>query len=355
MNNLKKINQILLFILIVFVMLSFGASFLIPFIFGIFFASLMTPFSNILEKIKINRIFSSLISTVVIFIVVGGILYIFIYQMTLFMSDISDVRNEIQTFIQDIQDQIRSLTNLSLEEQKNIWKNRSDNILIAAESALTSFLGNILNTTAGFLLVLVYVFLLLYYRDKFTETILRFANNEKKDETEAVLNKTGKVVYHYLWGRAKVMSILAIMYYITFLIFDIPYAGLLTISGALVTIIPYLGPFISGVLPVLFSIIYLQNLQIILLFTLIIFIEQMIESYVLEPLIIGSEVKINPLIVIVAITLGGMIWGLAGMILFVPLFAIIKIISMHTHGLEPLGYFFAPSKQSVSDELDNDL
>lgn len=345
MKNLKKINQILLFILIIFILFYFGSSFLIPFIFGIFFASLMTPFSNILENFKINRIFSSLISTLVIFIIVGGILYIFIYQMSMFVSDLSAIIDKIQSIFQNIQNQITSLTDLSLEEQRNIWQNRSDNILHTIESGLTRFLGNILNTTAGFLLALVYMYLLLYYRNKFSETLLRYVNKKKEEETKYVLDKTSKVVYHYLWGRAKVMSILGIMYYITFLIFDIPYAGLLTVFGALVTIIPYLGPFISGILPVLFSIIYLQSFQTILLFAIIILIEQIIESYVLEPLIIGSEVKINPLIVIIAITIGGMIWGLAGMILFVPIFAVIKIISNHTPGLEPIGYFFGPSKQ----------
>ncbi len=344
MVKLNKINQILLFILIVFILLHFGSAFLIPLIFGIFFASLMMPLSNILEKIRVNRIFSSLLSTLVIFIVVGGILYIFVYQLSLFVADISAFRDEIIMLIQNIQNKITSAIGLSLEEQENLWKNRSDDILYAIERGLTRFLGNIFNTSAGFLLVLVYMFLLLYYRDKFSDSILRSVNKEKEEETKEVLNKTSKIVYHYLWGRAQVMALLGIMYYITFVIFDIPYAGFLTIFGALVTIIPYLGPFISGILPVLFAIIYLQNLQIILLFTIIIITIQLVESYVFEPLIIGHEVKINPLVVIVAITLGGMIWGLAGMILFVPIFAIIKIISHHTPGLEPVAYFLGPSR-----------
>lgn len=346
MKTLRKINQILIFIFIVFAILYFGSSFLIPFVFGIFFAILMSPFSSLMEKIWNNRIFSSLLGTLMVSVVVGGVLYIFVYQMSLFVSDISTIRNEIESLVQNLQNRIMQVTNLSLEEQKNIWQNRSANILNTLESNLTSFLGNILNTTAGFFLVLVYVFLLLYYRNKFSESILMYVEKKNEKEAKEVLQRISKVVYQYLWGRAKVMTLLAVMYYITFIIFDMPYALLLTIFGALVTIIPYLGPLISGLIPIIFSFIYLGNVQTAILFSLIIIIVQIIESYVLEPLIIGNEVKINPLIVIIAIIIGGAIWGLAGMILFVPIFAMIKIISNHTAGLRPLGYLFGNSQKA---------
>jgi predicted PurR-regulated permease PerM len=345
MKSLKKINVVLIFILITFTLLYYGSSFLLPFIFGIFFAALMTPFSNLQERISIPRFFSSMISTLVVFVVVGLVLYLFVRQMTLFMSDISTVRNEVESLIQSIQSEITVLTNLSLEDQQNIWKERSDNVLNTIESGLTTFLGNIFFTTTGFLISLIYTFLLLYYRDKFTEFVLMYVKKENEGRVKSIMNKNSKVVYQYLWGRAKVMLLLGIMYYITFLIFDIPYAVLLTLFGALVTIIPYLGPFISGLIPILFSIIYMQNLKSMIVFSIIIIVEQLIESYVLEPLIIGHEVRINPLSVIIAIVLGGMVWGLAGMVLFVPIFAMIKIISNHTPGYEPVGYLLGNTRE----------
>jgi predicted PurR-regulated permease PerM len=344
MKNLRNINHILVFILAVCFLLYFGSPFLIPLIFGVFFAALLTPFSKMLENRKVNRLITSLISTLVIFIVVGGILYIFTVQINLLLSEVSTIGDRIKSIFQDLQIRIASLIDLSQEEQKDIWDSRSSDLLTTIESSLTGFMGNIINTLVGFLLVLVYTFLLLYYRKRFLEAVLWYVDEENKGKTKEVLHEISVVVYHYLWGRVKVMSILGAMYYITFLIFDLPYAGLLTLFGALITIIPYLGPFISGILPVLFAIIFFQEFEIVLLFTIIIFIEQLIESYVLEPVIIGKEVQINPLIVIVAIAFGGLIWGLAGMILFVPMFAMIKIISQYVPVLRPVGYFFATSK-----------
>jgi predicted PurR-regulated permease PerM len=95
---MKKINNILFFILAIFAIFYLGSAFLVPLIFGIFFASLTTPLSDILEKIRVHRLISSFISTLVVFIVVGGLLYLFIHQINLFLSDIPSVRSEIQKF-----------------------------------------------------------------------------------------------------------------------------------------------------------------------------------------------------------------------------------------------------------------
>jgi predicted PurR-regulated permease PerM len=345
MEKLGKVNKILLFTLAIFALFYYGSSFLIPLIFGVFFATLVSPLAGLLERIRIPRVLAAFIGTLVIFIVVGGILYLFLFQLTLFITDISQIRSELQSFIATAQTWITDVTNLSLEEQRRIWQDRSGQLLTTLEAVITRFLGDLANTAFNFLLVLVYVFLFIYYRKKFTDFVMMYTPDEKKENTAKVLNKISKVVYHYLWGRAQVMTILAVMYYITFLIFDLPFAMLLTLFGALVTIVPYVGPFISGLLPMLFAAIYMDEVGIIILFCAIIITIQLVESYVFEPLIIGNEVKLNPLMVIIAIIMGGMIWGLSGMILFVPLFAMFKIIAINTGGLEPVGFLMGPSRE----------
>ncbi|MFW7381293.1 MAG: AI-2E family transporter [Oligoflexus sp.] len=134
------------------------------------------------------------------------------------------------------------------------------------------------------------------------------------------------------------MVILSVMYIVTFLDFDLPHAIFLTLFGALITIVPYIDPFLSGIIPVLFAAIYFDNFSAVIGFTLIVLVIQLIESYVLEPIIIGSEVRLSPLVIIIAILLGQLIWGIAGMILFVPMFAITKIICDHVGSLNPIGY-----------------
>ncbi|MCA1759673.1 MAG: AI-2E family transporter, partial [Bacteroidales bacterium] len=179
--NLTKIIKILLLILVVFVFLYVGSSFLIPFIFGIFFALLMAPLSNVLERAKLNRPIASLVSTLVVFVIAGSFLFLFIYQMNQFVSNITSVREEVQSFLKGIQEQIESLTSITAEEQNKIWQQRSEEWLKNIEPVVTNFFGDILNTMVSFLLVLVYMFLLLLYREKISDFIMMYTREEKKE------------------------------------------------------------------------------------------------------------------------------------------------------------------------------
>ncbi len=351
MDNLKKANQVLLFIALLFAFLYYGSSFLIPFVFGIFFTTLILPLARFLEdRLKLNRALASLTSTVILFLAAGSILFLLIYQINQFVSDFSESREQVQSFINDLQEQIASMTNLSEYEQEKIWEERSQGVMDTIESSATGAFGSILTTLGNFLIMLIYVFLLLIYRKKFTEFAMMYSENKDKAEVKDVLHKTGGIAYQYLLGRIKVMSILAILYIITFLLFDLPYAILLTLFGALITIIPYLGPFISGLLPILFAIIFFEDIQKTVTFAIIVVIIQLVESYVLEPLIMGKQIQLNPLAVIIMIIIGGMVWGLAGMILFVPMFAMFKIISAHTESLRPVGFLVGDSGEKKPEE-----
>ena len=345
MKLLTKINSILLFILLIVVFLYWGDPFLIPFIFGTFFAFLMTPLCNFLEKIGISRTVSSLLSTLVVFIVIGGTLFLLIIQINLFVSDLPLMEDKVDSFIENTQNRVESITNLTLQEQDEILEERSGEIIGKIEPFVTGFFGNVVNTVFSFFLVLVYLFLLLLYREKIFNFILMYISKTNEGSAKETLHEISQVAFHYLWGRAQVMILLGVMFFITFIIFGLPFAMLFTIFGAVITIIPYVGPLLSGLFPILFSLVYFDSLQKILIFSGIIIAIQLFESYVLEPLILGNQVKLNPLIVIIAIVLGGIMWGLAGMILFVPMFAMVKIISLNHSGMRPIAFLFGHHKK----------
>ncbi len=338
MNQLAKINRVLLFALLIFVFLYLGEPFLIPFIFAILFAFLMVPFCNLLEKIRINRTISSLLSTLVIFLVFGGTLFLLIVQINLFVSDLPEMEGKLESFVESIQNNIESITSLSLGEQNRIFEERSGQIIEKIEPFITGFFGDLFRTVFSFFLVLVYVFLLLLYREKIFDFLLMYISKTEEDSTKETLGKISKVAFHYLWGRVQVMILLGIMFFITFISFGLPYALLFSLFGAVITIIPYVGPLLSGLLPILFSFMFFDSLQKILFFSVLIIVIQLVESYVLEPLLLGKQVKLNALVIIVSIVVGGLMWGLAGMILFVPIFAIVKIISLNHSGLKPIGF-----------------
>jgi predicted PurR-regulated permease PerM len=348
MIQLTQINRVLLFILLIIVFVYWGAPFLIPFIFGVFFAFLMVPLCSLLERIWINRAIASLLCTLVVFFVFGGTLFLMITQINLFVTDLPLMEDKMAAFIINSQNRIESITNLSLLEQDALFEQRSGQIIKKIEPFVAGFFGNLFSTVFSFFLVLIYLFLLLLYRGKIYDFIMMYFPLNQKDSAKETLSKISKVAFRYLFGRAKVMTLLGIMYIITFVLFGLPYALLFTLFGAVITIIPYFGPLISGLLPILFSFVYFDSLHKIILFSTIVIIIQLIESYVLEPVILGKEVKLNPMVVIIAVVIGGTLWGLAGMILFVPIFAMLKIVSLNHSGLKPIGILLGPGVKGES-------
>lgn len=351
-RKLQKANTILLFCFLVIIGLYYGASFLIPLTFGIFFSTLVVPVSNFLERrAGMGRLLSSFISTFILLIGVGLVFFFLFQQLGIFANDLIDRKEEIRSYITVLQEQLVSVTGFSVQEQEEMVRDRLSEIMDFAQSLVSGIFTNVTSMILQFMLVLIYVFLLLINRDKFVKFIMKYVSEDKKGETSQILSETKKVAHKYLWGRLQVMLLLGIMYTITFYAYGLPHAFLLILFGVIITIIPYIGPLLSGILPILFMIIFGGSSLEVISFAIIVIIIQLIESYVLEPIIIGSEVEQSPLFVIIAIIIGGALWGAAGLVLFVPIFGILKIIFDHNKELKPIGFLIGYERPGAGEGL----
>lgn len=338
-EELRHTNQVLLLVGVVIVALYFGASFLIPLSFAVLFSTLVLPVARILEqKLRFGRGLASFVSTLLIFIITGLLLLLLIQQAIVFINDVVERRESIALFLSEVQSVLTDRTGYTLEDQVDLLNRFLGETISFTQKAISSVLSDTTGALAKFLLMLIYVFLLLLYRSRFVKFIGMYTAEGKGEEMSEIVAQTSRVAHRYLWGRIQVMSILAVMYIILFQAYSLEHAWLLVVFGAIITIIPYFGPFVSGLLPIIFMVLFGHSANAVISFTILIIIVQLIESYVLEPLIIGYEVQQNPLFVIIAVILGGAIWGLPGLILFVPLFSILKIIFDHSPALRPIGY-----------------
>lgn len=357
-EKIKKTNQIFIFGALIIAGLSYGSSLFIPLTFAIFFAALIFPLVDWMErKIGIGNAISAFLGTLIIFIGVGLLIFFFIRQLGVFLQDIIDSRDQVMEYLYTLQLKMADLTGFSLKQQDKMVEDSVMQILNVTQNYVSDILTGVTGLLLNFLLVLIFVFLLLLNRKKFFKFLMMYIDSEKQQETDIIIFKTQKVAHKYLWGRVQVMAILAGMYLILFTAYELEHSGLLILFGALITIIPYIGPFVSGIVPIVFLVIFGATSGEIISFTILIAIIQLIESYVLEPLIIGSEVEQSPLFIILAILVGGIIWGPAGLILFVPLFSILKILFDHTKGMEPVGYLLGyerpGSEESLYDKIKN--
>jgi len=181
------------------------------------------------------------------------------------------------------------------------------------------------------------MFLFLYQREKYESFCIKLVKPEHKDETRAMLRDISKVAEHYLVGRCISVIIFTVLFTGGFLIVGLQNAFLFGFISALLTIIPYVGSFLSGI--GVFAIALLMDSTKTAIGALsVIIIVQAIDNYFIEPYVIGGEVNISAFFTILSLVIGGMLWGIAGMIMFIPLVGITKIVCDRVKELQPYGY-----------------
>jgi predicted PurR-regulated permease PerM len=214
--------------------------------------------------------------------------------------------------------------------------------LINQQPAITLFLKEIAISLpaliTNLILTLVYILFLLYYRSHIKQFILKFSSASQKDEMEKVIDSVGHVSQQYLVGLSKMIVCLWLMYGVGFSLLGVKNALFFAFLCGLLEIVPFIGNLTGTTITVLVAGVqggsFLMLAGIIGIYAII----QFIQGWVLEPLIVGSEVKINPLFTIIALVIGGLLWGLPGVFLAIPLMAMLKIVCDHIDPLKPYGF-----------------
>ena len=135
---------------------------------------------------------------------------------------------------------------------------------------------------------------------------------------------------------ALVYLIVGLLNSIGLAIIGIPHPFMFGFIASILTFIPYVGIMISSLLPIAVSWITFDSIWYPVGVIVVFAIVQILEAYVIFPFAVGNRLKINTLVIIIMITAGGILWGAAGMILFIPFISIIKLIADRNPSLKSL-------------------
>ena len=145
-----------------------------------------------------------------------------------------------------------------------------------------------------------------------------------------------------------VICVLFVLNSIALVSLGIGHAFLFAGIAAMFNLIPFLGPFIGATLPILYAFLTKDTLLYPIGVFSAFYVIQILENNLFTPRIVGSKVSMNPLLTILALLIGNFIWGLAGMVLFIPGMAILKVIFDEMEGME--AYVFLLGKTKEPDE-----
>jgi predicted PurR-regulated permease PerM len=297
-----------------------GAFILVPLVWGVFFAFALYPISSWFERHHFPRGFAVFLTLLLVSLVAGGIFYLLLTQIFGLIRDIPEISANIDEKMVRYGQELRLLLGedwIGAKQQLELGSLfTTDNLnqtLFATGKSLT-LLG----------IIPLYTFLLLYYKDFFTEFLVRYSTKDK----EAMLlwvNDSGQVIQSYLVGMIRVTGIVAVLSGMFFYLIGVEFFFLFAAFIAILNLIPYVGVFISSVFAILYVFLTTDTLFYPLLTFACLWGIQLLENNLITPLVVGSKVKVNALAVIIAILLGGWLWGISGMVLFIPLLGVLKI------------------------------
>lgn len=205
-------------------------------------------------------------------------------------------------------------------------------------SGVLNFVGSTLGVFGDFLLMLVYVVLLLSQKERLREFVIRrLADGDGQGVRDTIEESVG-IVQDYLRGRLILMGILSVLYSIGFSLAGLDYAILIAIFVAVLSIIPYLGNIIGGIIALALAFAGGGASQTLYGVLATMTVAQLLENYLLTPLIVGDEVDLNSLTTIICVVGMTILWGPVGAIVAIPLFAILKIVCQHVDGLEDYAF-----------------
>ncbi len=341
----SKVKQLIAYITLIILGIYFfiiglvkAKSFLIPLIIGVLLSMVMLPVHHRLRKWKIPEALSALISALLILAVCIGVFFMVSAQIQSITQKWPTYKEKFKPKVEQVQEFVAQKTGISPQQQRKQMRHAIKTQSKEGSSFVMKLFPKFITFLSNFLLVFVYIFFFMFYRGKFKNAILYFIPEQKRDKGASILANFGKVSQQYLFGRFILILFLAVFYGVGLFLIDVKHAFLISIIAAILSLIPYIGNVIGVIIALFMSVLTNGSMGVIIGILIIFGIAQFIESYVLEPYVVGHQVELNPVVTVLGVIIGGMIWGIAGMIIIIPVMGIFKVIFDNVEFLNPLGY-----------------
>lgn len=316
----------------------------LPVVLALILYYLLRPVLRLLERFKVPHIWGILI------IFLGGIGLLTLLSVLVFPF----LRDQFQNLIEEFPDYFMRLLNnidqfLRNSIFGNYYRDSSFNIeeLIATlptsiadtlQATVTGIITRVtswISTITGVILSIVIVPFILFYLlkdgDKLPGYFLKLLPPRFREDTKEVLQEADKQLGAYIQGQLIVAFCIGVMVYIGFLIIGMDYALLLGALAMVTSVVPYIGPAIAitpaAIIALVTSPFMLVKLAIV--WTVV----QLVEGNLISPQVMGKTMYIHPVTIIFVLLTAGSLFGIVGVILGIPMYALLRVIISHLYKL----------------------
>ena len=300
------------------------------------FALMLAYFFDPLYKFLLNKKAPKVLAIIIVFgIIIALLILTIFFLIPSVINQLNILYKEIPNFIENYQNLI-----LSIKPQLSKFINPADVEILLKENlselqksvlgfsqSIIIYLSNIVSSiTFGIVIVPLILFYLM--RDMFTfkENLYIFVSKENKKEFKEVLEEVDHIVSGFIRGRIIVCFIVGTLIGIGLYFLNLKFALIIGIVSGVFNFVPYLGPIVGVVLALIFALgsPWWTLLMIVVLFVLV----NQLEAIYLNPNILGKGLGLHPLTVILSMLICGQLLGILGVLVAVPLAAILKVLAI---------------------------
>ncbi|HXB28885.1 MAG TPA: AI-2E family transporter [Puia sp.] len=334
----QKLASVLVSLIAIGYLVILGKEILSPLIFSCLFSILLIPLASFMERrFGFRRGLASILAILILVTFISSIIYFVGMQISNLADDWPQFKIQLNSSLASIQHWIAFKFHINSYKQLTFLKSAASKALDSG----TTVLGTTIISLSSFILFLIFTFIYTLFLLTFRRLIMNFLISVFLEENSTVVHdiveKVQQILRKYIIGLFIEMCVVSVVVFIAFWSFGIKYAALLAIITGLLNIIPYIGIFSAMLISFLITFATAAATGKLFLVVITLVITHLVDSNILLPGIVGSKVKINPLITVLGVVLGEMIWGVSGMFLSIPVIAVLKIIFDRVESLKPWG------------------
>lgn len=333
-----KITLILVSLCLIGFILYVGQQIIFPLLLALFIAILLRPVVVFFDKkLHLPHLLSVLFAVILCLAIFASIILFLSWEIGDIANDWIKIKTNLNYHFHSLQKWVLNRFHISYKEQDKYLAEATRKQFENGNDIVSSTIVSLKDGLLNLVVVPVYTFLFLLYRNLFINFLVHLFKEENKSRLFDILMNVKSAIRSYLLGIITEMGIVASLTGLGLMIAGVEYAVLLGVITGILNLIPYIGITIAALLSIIATLTTSTNLSIILGVIIVNVVVQFLDNNILVPLIVSSKVKINALVSIVGIIIGGALAGVSGMFLAIPIIAVLKVIFDRIDGLKPWG------------------
>ncbi len=297
-RQLLKPALVLSTAVLIVVVLVYAKPFLLPLTFAGLLSMLLLPLVKWFQREKnVPHALGILLGILALVAFFAGVIFFTSLQIADISKNSARLEQQVTGKYNSVRQYIAEVfAGISPEKQKQIIEKQQSSASGNTGSFITGFLTGIFGFFTDALLTLVYIFLFLFFRKKLKGFIVRMAPQDRAGDAMKTVSEAQKVSQQYLTGLFLMIVCLWIMYTIGFTIAGVKNALFFAIICALLEIVPFVGNLIGTALTLGMSLVQDGGSGVLIGVVITYVVVQFFQTYILEPMIVGAEVQINPIV-----------------------------------------------------------